>query len=275
MPAAPQRRHRAARGDRAFGDQLAAGRRAAAPSCGRPAGCWRRGRSARRRCPYCAGGQRGDLPIAEMRRENMIDRRPAATAAVEVFEPASLDPAAGREHLDLRADAGIRRRRGRDCPTCRGRSRSISAALSSGSAARRLRRARLRDAEARADQRAPARRRAPRPRSSGSRPTPRRRTRRAPRLEAVAPARRRGGRVSATGSAERHRGRPARSAPSSAVDAPPGRCQRDLDIAAPRCRRAAAGRQPHPILGGGDEHARSARAASLPQARRSRRRRNG
>ena len=79
MRAAPQRRDGAPRGDGAFRDQLAARRRATERSCGRPAGCWRRGRSARLGIPYWTAASAAISQFARWP-EKMIIRRPAATA---------------------------------------------------------------------------------------------------------------------------------------------------------------------------------------------------
>ena len=99
MPAAPQCRDGAARGNRALRDQLAA---AAAQACDDAVDqrVIRGAVDLRDVEPVLGGGKPGDLPIADMAAKQ---DHPAAgrQRAVEMLDASRLDPAAGIEHPDM------------------------------------------------------------------------------------------------------------------------------------------------------------------------------
>src|SRR5438477_12516948 len=99
MPAAPQCRDGAARGNRALRDQLAA---AAAQACDDAVDQWvvRGAVDLRDVEPVWGGGKPRDLPVADVAAKQ---DHPAAgrQRAVEMLDAARLDPAAGIEHPDM------------------------------------------------------------------------------------------------------------------------------------------------------------------------------
>ena len=117
MRTAPQHCNSAPGGHSAFGDQLAAN---AAKPCDHAIDQRIVGGAVDLRDvnPVLDRGEHADFPIGDMPGED-DHAAPRGNRPIHVLEAVRLDTPAGFEDADLRADADIRPRPGRDCPTCR------------------------------------------------------------------------------------------------------------------------------------------------------------